>query len=137
MAVLLLAALYFCYLVLKPFLVIILAAAILVSIFYPIYERLSKKLGYRQSLASLIMVVLIALLIIIPLTNFLIYLSQKSLDAYLAVRESVESGSLREWQEQLFNKYSWLNVDWLDLEEYLIAVSLKIRDVLFYDVLPL
>lgn len=64
---------YLCYLVFKPFLDEMVVAAILVTIFYPWYEKIVKFLRGRKVLASLITCFLIVLIVIIPFIYFAIY----------------------------------------------------------------
>lgn len=73
-----------CYLIFKPFLIEILIAMVLVSIFYRPYEWLVKKLKIKASrqIASLIMCLLVVLIIIVPLTNLIVLAAQKSVVAY-------------------------------------------------------
>lgn len=70
------------YLVFKPFLTEILIAAILVSIFYTPYLKLTKFLKGRHHLAALFMCLLLVVLIIIPTVRFVIYAGQQSVEAY-------------------------------------------------------
>jgi len=79
---LIIAVVYACYLIFKPFLVEILAAAILVSIFYSPYESLVKLFRGKKRIAALVMCVLLALIIIIPAANFIAYSAQRSVEAY-------------------------------------------------------
>ena len=71
-----------CYFVFKPFLTEILVAAILASIFYTPYLRLTKFLKGRRNLASLFMCLFLVMLIIIPTVHLIIYTGQKSVIAY-------------------------------------------------------
>lgn len=71
-----------CYFVFKPFLTEILVAAILASIFYTPYLKLSKFLKGRQNLAALFMCFFLVLLIIIPTVRLVIYAGQESVSAY-------------------------------------------------------
>jgi len=71
-----------CYFVFKPFLTEILVAAILASIFYTPYLRLTKFLKGRQNLAALFMCLFLVLLIIIPTVRLVIYAGQESVSAY-------------------------------------------------------
>ncbi len=74
--------LYGCFLVFQPFLIEILVAAMLVSMFFPYYEKLTKKLKGRKHFASAIMCLIVALFIIIPLANIIGFAAQKSVDGY-------------------------------------------------------
>lgn len=71
-----------CYFVFKPFLMEILVAAILVSIFYTPYLKLTKFLKGRQNLAALFMCLFLLMLIIIPTVRVVIYAGQESVLAY-------------------------------------------------------
>ncbi len=71
-----------CYFVFKPFLTDILVAAILVSIFYTPYLKLTKFLKGRQNLAALLMCLFLVMLIIIPTVRLVIYAGQESVNAY-------------------------------------------------------
>ena len=91
---LLISVIFAVYLIFKPFLIEILAATILVTIFYTPFEWLSKKLKGRKNLASLIMCFLISALIIVPLVNFIILGAQKSAEAYTETTEFIERTNL-------------------------------------------
>jgi len=80
--ILVVAIIYAVYRIFQPFLVEIIAATILVSIFYRPYEWLTKKLKNRRSLASFIMCLVVILIVIVPIVNLIIYGAQKSVEAY-------------------------------------------------------
>lgn len=71
-----------CYFVFRPFLTEILVAAILVSIFYAPYLKLTNFLKGRQNLAALLMCLFLVMLIIIPTVRLVIYAGQQSVTAY-------------------------------------------------------
>jgi predicted PurR-regulated permease PerM len=71
-----------CYLVFKPYLPEILIAAVLVSIFYGLYEKLVRFLKGRRNIAAGIMCFFLVLVIIIPIVNLIIYSGQQSVQAY-------------------------------------------------------
>lgn len=71
-----------CYFVFRPFLTEIFIAAILASIFYTPYLKLSKFLKGRNNLAALLMCLLLVLIIIIPTVRIVIYGGQQSVEAY-------------------------------------------------------
>ena len=58
-----------CYLVFKPYLPEILIAAVLVSIFYGLYEKLVRFLKGRRNIAAGIMCFFLVLVIIIPIVK--------------------------------------------------------------------
>ena len=71
-----------CYFVFKPFLTEIFVAAILATIFYTPYLKLTKFLKGRQNLSALLMCLFLVLLIIIPTVKLVIYAGQESVVAY-------------------------------------------------------
>lgn len=100
--ILVIIALVACYFVFKPFLVEIIIAMILVSIFYKPFEWLSGKIkikGKRQ-IASLIMCLLVVLIIIVPLVNLIVFAAQKSVLAYSDILKFVNNAN---WDEKVGN----------------------------------
>ncbi|MFP4514524.1 MAG: AI-2E family transporter [Parcubacteria group bacterium] len=71
-----------CYLVFRPYLPEILIAAVLVSIFYKLYEKLVRFLNGRRNIAAGIMCFFLVLVIIFPIVNLIIYSGQQSVQAY-------------------------------------------------------
>lgn len=90
---LLLGALYFGYLIFKPYIAVILMAAIFALLFHPLYLFLNKKLKGRNSLSALITVAVFILIIVIPLTNFVGLLVKESIESYPVLEELVQSES--------------------------------------------
>lgn len=70
------------FLLFRPFLVEILVAAILVSVFYNPYLRLLKFFKGKKHLTSLVMCFLLVLIIIIPLSQIIVYGGKHSVKAY-------------------------------------------------------
>ena len=75
------------FLLFKPFIIEIIIATAIVSIFYSFYEKLAKILWNKKYLASFIMCLLLLLIVIIPVTKIIIYASQKASIAYNSVNE--------------------------------------------------
>jgi predicted PurR-regulated permease PerM len=76
-----------CFFIFRPFLTEIFVAAILVSIFYTPFSRLSAFLKGRRHLAALIMCLLLLVVIILPSMRLLVYAGQKSVVAYSSAVE--------------------------------------------------
>lgn len=95
--ILCLVAIFFLF---RPFLVEMIIATVLVSVFYGLYEKLAKILWNKKYLASFIMCLLLLLIIIIPVSNLMIYAGKKASVAYNSVNEilskadSLQSGLL-------------------------------------------
>jgi len=129
---LLLMVLVACFLVFKPFLVVILVAAVLASIFYRPYEWLAKKIGGRKKIAALIMCVLIVLVIIIPLTNLIIFGAKKSVTAYSDTMIFLNTGGFENTIENGFFKSAqkWFNIGGDELKTVILDVAQKSSNVL-------
>lgn len=84
---------YLFYQVIIPFVVPISWAAVLAVIFFPLYERLRKRLR-MSGVASLIMCIIILLLIVGPVTYVFIALVNEAADAVSEVNRMYKSGQL-------------------------------------------
>ncbi len=60
-------ALYLCWLMLKPFAVVLEWAAVLVIVFYPVHTRLKERI-HRPGLSALVSSILVVVIVLIPLT---------------------------------------------------------------------
>lgn len=129
--VVLIGALYLSYLFLKPFLLVIILSGVLVSIFYGWYERLMGWLRGRKNLASLIMVILIAIIIVLPVTNFVFYLSKQSLEGFSSITVWINSGALeRAVNENVVRRLNFIDPSVLNIRQYLISTSSQISSFL-------
>jgi len=70
--------------VLKPFFYPIFWAAVLASVFYPLYSRINKKIN-KPRLTSLVMLILIILIILVPLSGISSLLIRESIDIYTEI----------------------------------------------------
>jgi predicted PurR-regulated permease PerM len=125
--VLLLGVLGACFFVFKPFLIVILVATILASIFYKPYEWLSKKIGGRKKIAAFIMCILIVSVIIIPLTNLIIFGAQKSVVAYSDTMVYFNSGGFENVLEKgvLKSAQKWFNIGGGSLKSLILDAAQK------------
>jgi len=124
--ILIIFVIFACYLVFKPFLVEILAAAILVSIFYTPYEWLVKKFHDRRNLASLVMCLLIILIVIIPAINLIIYTAQRSVLAYSDMINFLNRTNLDgAIKSNILEKANLLGLDGNDLKVFAADIAKK------------
>lgn len=121
------AVIYACYLVFKPFLIEIIAAMILATIFYPWYEKLTIKFKGRKNLASLALCLLVSLLIIVPIANFIVFTAQKSVDAYGTVTEFVNSGQL-ENVLKFTSRLNMFDANIVDVQGFLIDMAKRVNE---------
>jgi predicted PurR-regulated permease PerM len=69
-------AIYLCWLMLKPFVVVLEWAAVLVIVFYPVHKRILARLG-RPGLSALISCILVIVIIVVPLTFIIATLARE------------------------------------------------------------
>jgi len=79
--------------ILEPFLHGLLWAAILASIFYPLFSRLARRLRHPRW-ASVLTCVLLILVIVLPALFLLFTLAKESVSAYRVIQEHVSGGGL-------------------------------------------
>jgi predicted PurR-regulated permease PerM len=125
--VILFAVLGACFFLFRPFLIIILVAAILASIFHKPYEWLAKKIGGRKKIAAAVMCILIILVIVIPLTNLIIYGAQKSVAAYSETINFLNTGGFENTikKDPFKSAEKLLNIDSEGLKAIILDIAQK------------
>lgn len=125
--ILLVSLLTACYFVFKSFIVEMIAATILVTMFFPAYAQLVNKLKGRKSIASFLMCFLVVLLVIVPLVNFIIYSAHKSNEAYTETVNFINNNDIEEVvANSVLNKLSFLN---LDIEAFKDFATVLVKNV--------
>jgi len=94
----------FAYLIdiLRPFITVLFVSVILVISFYPLYKKLVKLFRGNRGVASFIASLLIVLLILVPLTYFIIFLSTEAFSLYEVIQLKINSGAFDnylKWKE--------------------------------------
>ena len=79
---LVLITLFACYFVFKPFLIIIIIAAIMAIIFYKPYKKLVVFFKGRKKLAAFLMCLFLVAIVILPVIKMIIYTTEGSVKAY-------------------------------------------------------
>ncbi len=105
-----------CYFVFKPFLTIIVIAAILATIFYKPYEKLAKFLGNRQGLSAFLMCFMLLVLIILPTLKGVLYTADKSVQAYTDTTAYFSNHNFSDVLKTPF--FVKLNLDGINLDKY-------------------
>jgi predicted PurR-regulated permease PerM len=101
-----------CYFIFRSFIVEMIAAMILVTMFYPAYEQLTAKLKGRRSIASFLMCFFVVLLVIVPLVNFIIFSAHKSNEAYTETVNFINNNNIEEVvASSVLSKLSFINID--------------------------
>lgn len=78
----------------KPFLAELVIAAILASVTFSLYERLTKLLFNKKQVAALIICLALLILVIAPVVQLTIYAAKEAPIAYNALNESLQEGNL-------------------------------------------
>lgn len=124
--ILLLGSLLAIYLLFKPFLVEIIISAVLVSVFYSWYERLIKVFWGKKYLASFAMCLILLLVIIIPVTNLIVYASKKATVAYSHVSEIVNQADNLSYG--ILEKMNIEGINENTLRDVIMDITKKIND---------
>lgn len=105
----LIGVLYFCYLIFEPFLTIIFVAGAFSVTLYSPYKKLLKKLRGRKNIAAGLMCLLILMVVIIPVSIFIFFLSQNTVEAYSALSINMNADFLQNISDWFNNTFS--NID--------------------------
>ena len=126
---LIISVIYIVFRIFQPFLAVILAAAILVSIFYTPFLQLVKLFRGRRNLAAFVMCVIIALLVIVPLANFIAYTAQRSIVAYDSTVKYFEDRDLGNIiKTGVFDRFNVLDLSSETVQNTLIETAKKVND---------
>jgi len=126
------AVVYFCYIIFKPFLIEIIAAIILTSIFYSPYKWFCQKFKGRKNLASLVMCMLLFLIIILPLANLVVFGAQKITVAYSGTVDLIEKNNFDDFiKNNISEKAKLFGINVENLKDSLFDISNKFSSFLF------
>lgn len=115
---LVLIALVVCFFIFRPFLIEIIIAAVLATIFYRPYQALAKFLKGRKNISALLMCLLLVTIIILPTVKGLIYAGEKSAVAYSeAVNYFSNHDASDLLQTPLAQKLNLSNLDFVGLSQ--------------------
>lgn len=89
---LLFLSIYACYQLLQPYLNAIMLALILSTILRPFYQKMQQWVRGRKNLAALLICVLLALVVVLPLTFVAIAVIQQGIDAFNAIYDWIAAG---------------------------------------------
>ncbi|MFB3885207.1 MAG: AI-2E family transporter [Thermodesulfobacteriota bacterium] len=92
---------YLFYRILSPFLEPLFWAVIIVVICYPFFRRLQHAMKPREVLPAMIMTLLVVLVVLLPFSLLIVFLSQEIGTGYHSVEEMIKTGRLQAYLEQL------------------------------------
>ncbi len=91
------------YLILSPFLEAILWSSLLCFGFYPLYDRLHRKLPKQPNLSAMLMTLIVFLIVFPPIVILLVNLTGEAVDLYQRASDYVRAGKLEELINQIHN----------------------------------
>ncbi len=131
-------AFYLLFQVLSPFITVIIYAAVLATVFHPVYVRLQRYVK-SPSLTSVICCALVTLLIIIPIIILFFMLASEAVNAYVAIQMKINSGFLDpilQWESggfffDIYQRYlPGLNLRDVDLTGQITSVAQQVSSFL-------
>jgi predicted PurR-regulated permease PerM len=125
--VLLVLAIFACYLIFKPFLTEIVISAVLVSFFYRPFLWLTKKFKGKKAPAALVMCFLVLLIVIIPISNLIIFSGKKSLTAYSETVSFINSAS-DNLKSSVLSNFDFVNLEDDNVKNFILKMTETIKD---------
>jgi predicted PurR-regulated permease PerM len=99
---------YYVFRIIQPFLVALIWAAILATVFYPLYDSFSRR-WKRPEIAGVLACVLITVAIILPVIVLLVLLAGESVEAYRYFQDKLRTGNLPSLESLTQSAaYEWL-----------------------------
>jgi predicted PurR-regulated permease PerM len=105
----------------RPFLLEILLSGVIASFFYPMYKWLAKRLGHNK-IASLITTLFIALIVIVPITNFFIYVINRAIEGYSSVAPYLTSDFLNSLNINKYLNSKIFSIGNFNLSDYVTTI---------------
>jgi predicted PurR-regulated permease PerM len=125
----LVAVLYFCFVLFKPFFGAIVLAGGLVVSSYPIFEWFLKKTNQRRSVSAFFTTFVMFLIGILPLLFFFVYVSSAFIDAYGQFSQYIAGGGLDSLNQQL-QALPVASEFGAELDTYLLEIAGKLNTYL-------
>ena len=120
------ASLFLVFILFKPFLVEIIISAVLSSVFYKIYLYLTKVFFNKKHLAAFLMCFLLLLLVIIPVTNLIIYAGKKAPLAFETLNNVLNQTEI--FQGDILNKFNIPGINEDEVKSFVINITKGISD---------
>jgi len=107
------------FIVFQHFLITVAVSASVAALLGPFYDRLTRALGGRRSLAAGLIVTLTTVVILVPLTSYAVLLGNQAISFFTWIRPRLQPEALRLlWTNTLPERFPWLVTvkEWLQLE---------------------
>ncbi|PKM91728.1 hypothetical protein CVU82_00790 [Candidatus Falkowbacteria bacterium HGW-Falkowbacteria-1] len=124
---LLILAVVACYFIFKPFLIEIIISAVLVSFSYRPFLWLTKFFKGKKIAAALVMSLLFLLIVIIPISNLIIFSGKKSLVAYSETAKFINNADVN-LKNSVLSKLDFINFEDANVKNFILETTKIIRD---------
>jgi predicted PurR-regulated permease PerM len=119
--VILLASIYFVYLLIEPIQFTLLIACIIATVFYPMYHHLNVFLKNKSGISAIIMCIIITMIIIMPLTLLSFMVVKEAVVIYQVVEEKMNDGDI--------SKLVGFGQTYLDIAEYHLSEYVELDTI--------
>ncbi len=124
---LLIAIIVACFFLFQPFLKEIIIAAVLASVFYTPYLKLSRFLGGRKKISALLMCLFLLIIIIIPITALISFLGKNSIVAYAETAKFINNSS-QGFQENVVDRFDFIDLENDNIKDFFLGATKDISD---------
>ncbi len=116
-----------CLFLFKSFLIEIVIAAVMASVFYSPFLKLSKILKGRRKLAAFLMCFLLLLLVIVPISGLLVFTVKKSISAYSETLVFIEKSS-ENLKNGVLGKFDFIDLDNDSIKNFILDTAKSFTD---------
>lgn len=125
--VLLIATVIACFLLFRPFLKEIIIAAVLASVFYTPYLKISRFLGGRRKIAALLTSLFLLIIVIIPVSALISFLGKNASVAYVETTKFINNSS-QGFQENIINRLDFVDIEGDSVKQFFLGATKNISD---------
>lgn len=125
--VLVVMAVIACFLLFRPFLVEIIVSAVLTSVFYKPYLRLTKFLKGKRRISALIMCFLLLIIVIVPIVNLIVLSGKKSTVAYSETVNFINNSSAN-LENSFLNKLEFIDFEGEVFKNFAFSITRNISE---------
>lgn len=116
-----------CILLFRPFLIEIIISAVLVSVFYSPFLKLSKLFKGRRKLAAFLMCLILLLIIIIPISNLIILAGKQSSSSYSETINFINKTS-NGFKQNIINNFDFIDPENEYIKDFIFGATKTISD---------
>jgi predicted PurR-regulated permease PerM len=111
-----------CLMLFRPFLIEIVISAVLVSVFYSPFLRLSRFLGGRRKIAALLMCLMLLFIVIIPVSSLVVLTGKHAVLAYSDTVEFINTSS-EDLKNSFLARFDFIDLENEDVKELILGAA--------------